>query len=769
MKYLRFTCGCVLFFVQACLADPLPPDDRLQFADGLFARDLYELAAQEYSGLIADHSEYGKIDEAHYRLGDCYRHMGKNSLAERQYAGVFKRYPKSKYHLKAGIKRADMFIRDKRYEEGVSLYTLVLKKRPPEPMGSACHFFSGEALMTLGRTNDAQKAYDIVADKFPSSDYHPFALLRLADIAANRGAKPESVIKFYRSAATNNISARAAAEALYQIGRLQFEQKQYEDSSRAFSELAKRYPDDVRTRDSALDSAWSHFNSGFSAKALKVANLALAAEKDAGTASSWLYLKANAERQLKKHDQAIATYGRLIERGGSSTDVYAYEQALCYFAKGEYALVVGAIEGRIANKKIREDALWLLARSSAADGDSDSSVQYYTKLYKDFSSGRFAAQAMFRVAGELQARKDWKASSDMYREVSSKHPAGELAAKALFAEGVCLLNAGKEVEAIAVWKTLFEKHPKDQLVAESILSRTVAEMKLGLLKDANRSIDLFFKHCPKAKNSNEAFFWKGVLASEAGTNEKAAKHFAKAIELGLEGDLQSKARAYGALAIYRSGDLSRAAEALQKLKDGAEARYAGRNVFLWLAEYRVKGPKGREGISAAQKVLHLSTVPVEKQEAFCLLARAHEAQQNAVDAKKAYAEAYRQEGGSLFKAEAALALGTAGLSAKDSETAEKYFQSAARLAEGDDGIGIRARAYMGLGELSEMTKDYPAAARYFMSVAILFDDAEISPTALHAAARCYGLSGKDAEQKEAREELSRRYPKHRLSTEIEKQ
>ena len=759
MKHGIFSIVVLALLSCEALADPLAPEDRMQFADGLYARELYDLASQEYSTLIKDSPTHDRVDAAYYRLGDCYRHMGKSSEAQRQYSKVFKDFPKSEFRLKAGVKRADIFVREGRYQEGVDLYRIVLKRKPGEPIGSACHYFIGEALLELGRTNDAKAAYSVISEKLVSSDYYPFALLRLADIASQAGERPELVLKYYRAAVTNNVSQRATAEALYQVGRLEFTRKKFEASSRAFADLARRFPDDQRTKDSAVDAAWAQFNAGFTAKSLKLAGDALTRNPDAKSLSGWLYLKANCERALQKHDDAIKSYSRLIEQGGSSAHVYSYERGLCHFAKGEYRQVASQLDGLEKHADIRQDVLWLLARSSRGAGDVDSAVQYYRKIRKEFPKGPFAAQAVFRLAEILRERKDWKSAAELYHEVSAGFPKDELAEKALFAEGVCHLSGESPQAAISAWKLLSERYPDSVLGPDALLSRAVAQMALKKMTDAGRTIDMFVSRYKSSSKLNEAWFWKGILAAESSNHKEAENAFGKALELNIEGDMSDKARAYRALAIYRAGDTKRAAEELQRLTGKKETGYAGRNIFAWLVQYRLDLKDKDKSLDAAEKLLALSTAPVEKQEAFCLMGRSFELAAESAKAHASYLKAYGEKSSSSFKAEAALALGKAAAEAKDHDKAIKYFESAAKLSGEDDGIAVRARAYMGLGSVSEKTGSHVEAARFFMSVAILFDDEGIVPEALHSAARCYAAAEMPKKAAQVLSELKARYPK----------
>ncbi len=752
--------GLILSTLMPVLANTMSAQERMQFADGLFARELYNLAIEEYTKLLEAEPSHPAADAAHYRLGDAYRHLGDSGQAQKQYAKVFKLFPESEYAAKAGVKRADIFISEKRYEDGVELYRMVLERKPGEPVASACHYFIGDALLAVNKTNAAEKAYGVIANDFPSSDYAPFALLRLAEIGAARGESPGRVLRYYRAAATNTISDRVAAEALYQIGRLEFERSSFEESSRAFAELARQYPEDKRARESKLDAAWAQYNAGYTAKALEVAETALQGEEQSVEMKRhWLYLKANSERALKKNRDAVRTYSFLIEMGGGNSYAYVYERALCYFALEEYESVLSSVEGGDwKESKVAEDVLWLKGRASEEAERNDQAVQFYRKLLKEFPEGRFIEQVSFRLAGILRSRKDWKGAAGLYAEVAQRFSKGALAPKALLACGLCRMEAGQLEEAASAWREMVSKYSEHELVPESLLNLAAAEVRLKRMKEAEVTVDLLLRRYAEDAKANEAWFWKGLIAAERGQHKSAEQSFGKSLELGLEGTMAAKARAYRALAIYRAGDEKRAADELQRLSGEEELKSAGRNIFTWLAGYRLNQNDGRKSVDAAEKLQRLSELPVERQEAFCFQGRANGLAGSEKESLKMFAAAYQIEEESLFKAEAALSLGEGALKAQDLEAAQEYFAAAAELALGGEGVPVRARAYLGLGDTAELKKDYEKAARYFMSVAVLFEDKVLVPRALASAARAYGLAGMKREGDKALEELSRRYP-----------
>lgn len=736
----------------------LQADERLQFADGLYAREMFDLASVEYAAIIEASPDYTNIDAVYYRLADCYRYLGDPAKAERYYAKVFKDYPDGEFALKAGVKRADIFVQDKRFEEGAELYKMVLARNPPEPIGSACIYFLGDSFLAQGKTNEAEKAYSQVAQKFLSSDYYPFALIRLAEIASAEGRSPEAVLRFYRAASTNNIAPTIAAEALYQMARIHFAGKDYEASSLAFENLAVKFPDDPRTRASRLDAAWAEYSAGLVSESLTAAMNALKSDPPQDEAAGWIYLKANCERALGKYKEAIESYSQITGAVGPRSHIYIYERALCFYARGDYKRALEDLKKVESKDDIREDVLWLTGRAFHELKDKDLARQYFGLLINEFPKGRFTAQAMYRIAGIQSERNEHQSSASLYANLAKQFPDDPLAARSLLAEGSEWVKAGEPAKAVSAWDKMIESYSSSEQVQDALLSKAVALINLKRNEDAERTIDQFIKLHPGSSKLGEAWFWKGVILAHNGKNTDAESSFSKALKLDIPEDLKYRARAYKALAIYGAGDEKKAADELQALNHPRELAYAGRNIILWLTTFRLQNNDHKSALNAAEKLLSLSEVPIEKQEAHCLIGRACLAASREKEALDAYRAAEKTGPDSIFKAEAYLALANAAAAKSDFESAETQFYSASRLSQGDDGIGIRARSYMGLGRLYEQQGDYPKAARLFMSVAVLFDDGVLVPEALKSAARCFAEQGLKKESEQAMAELHSRYP-----------
>ncbi|MEI7900221.1 MAG: hypothetical protein WCK89_08205, partial [bacterium] len=95
----------VLCAGMSLMGDPVELQDRLQLADGLFRRSLFDLAAREYAAL-ADAPGVEGLDNVLFRLGECYRRTQHFPEAEAAYKRLAEACPASTNVFRANLQRA---------------------------------------------------------------------------------------------------------------------------------------------------------------------------------------------------------------------------------------------------------------------------------------------------------------------------------------------------------------------------------------------------------------------------------------------------------------------------------------------------------------------------------------------------------------------------------------------------------------------------------------------------------------------------------------
>jgi tetratricopeptide (TPR) repeat protein len=741
-------------------AEALSEAERIRFADGLYARALYTHSATEYEAIAAAYPHSAALDAVLFRLGESYRRLGDQPAAERCFNRVFREFPESPFRLKAGFRRADLFMQAGYSEAALDLYEAVLKADPPDAMAAACFYQMGEAYTALQKPEAALIAYQQVAERFTESEFRAYAQLRLGQLAAEDD--PARARAFYDAAAAPGGPPRVVAEALFQAATLAYDAGDFAASDAAYRRLNDAFPDDVRAGEAELQAAWAAYRTGRDADALRAAQAGAeaAANADDARLAEWLYLRANIERRLVRTADAVKTYRELIARCPESryADPARFEAAQVCVQAGDFDAAVELARAVKHPGALRQDILWLLGEAYSALGRDDEAVEQYQALVRDFPDSPVAGDAAYRIAYRLQnAGRDVEAAR-RYVALAQSAPREDLAAQALFAAAYCHARAGMTADAVRNWAALVRQYPEHALAEEALYQQGRGEAELARDDAALDTLRELLQRYPQTLFAADAWYWQGNVLARLARLEDAETAYRKALALDPRPELQRDIVLRQSAVLRRAGRDGEAADGFEALLDTpARTRLPGALVE-WLSEYRYAQGRFMAAAAAAERLAEHAE-PAWRQAGWCLLGRARLAMENRPAAQAAFEQvlAVGEEG--AYAAEAALQLGNLAAEAGDAVGAEQAYARALSLAgDGNAEVPIRARATAGLGRAAEMAGRPAEAARYFMTVAVLYDDADLVPECLDRAARLYTELGETDLAAQAARERQTRYP-----------
>ena len=748
------TCAVLL---PARAAD-LTEAERLDLANGLYARGMYELAVKEYRALLKDFPASKSADAIHYRLGESFRQIDRPSAAEENYRTVFEKYPSSPFRHRAGFRRAGVFMDAARYDSAIDVYKAVLQAGPPEEIESASYYFVGKAYASVGETNEAVSAFTVVKDRHANTPFCSYALLSLAGIREAKGEK-DAALKLYSDAASKPSSARVGAEALFQMAETYFRGGDFEKSAETYDRLLKTYPSDMRSAQAPLQAAWASHNAGRYTTALERTAAALAREQ-IQKADEWLYLKANSERQLVRNEDAVASYSELLKRFPESrfANSALYEKALVYYKMGRFRDAVASASGVDIGKALKKDVYWLLAESFSSLDNHDSAVQYYRLIVKEFPDSDVTAEAAFKLAHSLRERGDHRAASRYYGMVATQFPSHALAPRALFASAYCLAKENQHEEAARDWAALVRLYGEHPLVEESLFQQAMSEMRLGKEDLTVATLKELLRRFPKSRFTAEARYWRGVLLNRSDHAADAAEELRLALAAGPSSEMEREIRYALALSLQKAGKFPESATLLEAVLKTPKGADVPPDLLQWLSEYRFEEKKYAESVAAGQALAGREGNGTWQQAGWTLVGRGLWASGNQAGARDAFTRALAIDAGTAFEGEAALRLGDIAYASKTYDQARDYYERAAGLAMEHETLAVRANAYAGMARSFRALSQPAAAARYFMSVAVLYDDPVIVPGCLFEAAAVLHEIGRKEEARQAARELRTRYP-----------
>ena len=757
---------------SAAVGDDLVSTDRRAFADGLLARGMYRLALPEYKALAAQDPAPDDLDTILYRLAECLRNTGDAKGAVAVCERIVKDFPASKSRSRAAITHALALNAIGDSKRAADIFdSLATDPSVENDLRFSAMFFAGESKLAAGDDAGAKSRFGSLVQMAPENasqqtkEFKGFATLYLAEIASRAGT-PDAVqnaLRAFTLIAEKPITPRVGAEALFKGAVLAYREKKFDEAVARFAKLAATYPDDLRCADALLPATWANFNAGRYAEALALAEKTAAAPKSkAAEKAECAYVKAASLNGLLRREEAVAAFDELIASYPKTSFATSarYERLVALFKNGSYARVLAEAPAFTdPPESIAPDIIWLQAESAQALGDAGRAAQFYRMLADRHPQSRLAPDATYRYATRLRESKSWIEAAKGFQRLVASYPDSPLVPYALRDSGCCLVNAKRPEEAMRDFDTLVEKFPNDQLVPEALLQKAIVQHDLGQLKEAGASLDVILSKHPSFARIQNARFERARVSYELGEQQVAEKLLRQVLAGSPSEEMAQEAGFLLGIVLQAQGRAADAAAQFQPLLAESMRGKIPDDRLVWLADFQFSRGNYAEAAEAAAEIAGRKVSPEILQSANVILARSQLAMSNTNAALAAFRAAADSPARTRYAPEAALRLGELLLEdPSQTAAARRYFEDSARRASSADLVGIRARAYQHLAILEEKAGNAAEAIRLHLALSLLFDDKDIVPASLAAAARLLEASGRAEEAASVREDLRSRFP-----------
>ncbi len=745
--------------------------DRMRFADGLFARQMYDLALREYASILRAFPEGERNDAATFRLAESLRLTNDHETAARFYGRVVSQFRDSPYRLRAAYRRARLYADAGDLASAQAHFEVILGADPEPALAAATRYHLGETLYVRDKLDEADDVMARLLEKHPDSEFQTFALLKRANIRRRRLSQTledtgqldavviEEALVFYELAERTADTDRLRAEVLFQKADLYFRQELFEEAAGIYRELLRSYPADARAKDARLQAAWSALRANLYAEALDITALALADATDDDKVDEWLYIKANSQRQLLQTAAAAATYRELRERYPESrfSNAAIFETAIAYYKAGAYEDAIRAAEDVRMVREKSKDVNWLLAESYAALGRKAEAVQHYRLVVRDAGTSTRARDALFRLAHHLREKAAYREASQFYQQLVENFPDSSLAPQALFASGYALSRAGGYEEAVRDWSRLVRDYPDDALAEEALYQKAIGEIRLERNRDAISTLEELQRLYPDSRFLADSLYWQGVLLFDAGRYEEAEPLLREALQRASRDALRRDAQFQLGFVLQRLGQASESAELLDSLLVSPLRDRFPPALLEWIAAHHGAESQYDQMVSVAALLTEQEDAAWQ-QSGHALMGRAYVGLEKYEDAEEAWRSALDIDVRTTYAGEAALRLGLFLLEREALDEARMYLRRASDLAAGAEADAVRARSLIGLGKVALANEQPNEAVRLFLSVGILYDDPELVPESLYLAAKSFAAEDRQDDVERITTELKSRYP-----------
>jgi TolA-binding protein len=741
---------------------------QLDYANGLFARKLYDLAIPEYQKYLEDYPGRPGRANAYFSLGECYRNLHRDSNARTNLQKVLSDYGESEFAGPAAFALAEMAFTDKDYATALPLFHRSAGKSKEPAVALSARYFEARCLEALGRKDEAADIYAQVADVGNPNPYREDARVTAASIFSARGKKLDA-LKQYEALANEVQKPALKAEAAVHGGMIALELVQADKGkidntmaqrAAALFQKARALPDAGKFRALAqVGFRRLQFQTGQYTQLLADYKKEFDKLPEPAQAEV-LLLAANSERQLGHSKQAEALYRQIIGKYPAREEAKdaTYQQLINVYNSDPSALSA-AVDQFLATNPTNEradQAKLLKAEALYKQQNYTEAASLYGELRASELSPRLRAEAAYKLGLCHIQTKNTPGVIEAFTYYMQTFPdspemPAALAQRALGYEQDKNYNA-----ALTDLNIILAKYPKANEREAALQLRALILGQQDKTKAMVETFRQLLKEFPKSSVAAQAQYYIGKTAFEAKDYKTALTALNTARQLNKE-QYYNLASVRIILCQFYLKDRSAVTKEVNAFMTSSPDTNVAPEVLEWLGieYYNEKNFQAAEKyLSALRKIDNTGSV---KPDYLFYLGDAATKLKNLPEAEEAFAKYLQTAKDPAGKAKVLLTLGTVKISAHKPDEAQKIAEEIMALQpEGR----VNAEARLLAGEVQLERGNFDDAGKAFKGVALLYDDPAITPRALDKAALAFRQAGNTEEADRLSRELHERYPNY---------
>jgi TolA-binding protein len=741
---------------------------QLEYANGLFTRKLYDLAAPEYQKYLDDYPGRAGRANAYFSLGECYRNLGRASSARTNLQKVLNDYTDSEFAGPAAYALAEMAFADKDYAAALPLFHRSVGKSKEPAVALSAHYFEARCLEALGRKEEAANIYAEVAEAGNPNPFREDARITAASIFAARGRKIDA-LKQYEALANEAQKPALKAESAVRGGMIALDLVQA-DKGKIDKAMADRAEALLRKGRAVTEGGKFRAIAQVGLRRLQYqagqyAQLLAEYKKEQGTLpeaaqAEVLLLAANSQRQLGNSKEAEALYGQIITKFPDREEAKdaAYQRLINVYNSDPSALISAVDEFLATNPTVEraDQAKLLKAEAFYKQQNCAEAVPIFEELRSGQLSARLRADAAYKL-GLCQAQlKNGPGVIEAFTYYVQAFPDDPQAPAALAQRALAYEQDKNYAAAVADLNTILTKYPKAH---EREAALQLKALILGQQENNKGMVDTFrqlLREYPKSSVAAQAQYYIGKAAFEAKDYKTALPALNAARQLNKE-QYYNLASLRIMLSQFYLKDRAGLTKEVNTFMSNSPNTNVPPEVLEWLGigYYNEKNFQAAEKyLSALRKIDNPGGV---KPDFLFYLGDTATKLKNLPEAEDAFAKYLQTAKDPAGKAKVLLALGAVKISAHKPDEAQKIAEEIMALQpEGR----VNAEARLLAGEVQLERGNFDDAGKAFKGVALLYDDPAITPRALDKAALAYRQAGKSGEADRLSRELHERYPNY---------
>ena len=738
---------------------------QLNYANALFGRKLYDLAAPEYEKFLGAYPEAADRGSAYFYLGECYRALNRTAAAKSSFQSVLDQFGESEFAGPAAYGVAEILFTQKDYDGALALFHRAAAKTKESSLAVSARYFEARCLENLNQKDEARDAYQQVIDsKVANNAFRDDSRLAVGAILLARGKKAEA-FRQYEALANETNKSPLKAEASVRAGMLAVELAQ--------SEKGK-------------------FDKGMAEKAAAL----LQKGKSLPEAGKWRGIAQigllRLEYQSGQYEQLLASYK---------------QEQIPDEVRPEMMLLVGNSHRQLGHAREAE-AIYqkIIASYPSREESKDAQYQRLINLYNSNSpsltaevnaflatdpTAERAAQAKLLQAEALYKAQNFSQAALLYSDLRSSELSPRLRAEAAYKLGWCYVQLKDSARLQEAFTYFLQAFPDDAQAPAALAQRAVAYQESKNYSTALSDLNMLLGNYPKAKEREAALQQKALILGQLEDGKGMSDAFRQLLKEFPKTAVAAQAHYYIGKAAFDTKDYKTAITELNLARSLNKEQYASlaslriissyfylkdrANLTKEVDTFMASNPQARppaeilewlglefyneKNYTVSEKYLtalsQSDNLTAVKPDFWFYLGDSETKLKNFTGAEAAYEKYLQNATDPAGKAKVLLALGAAKIGAHKPDDAQKIAEEIMTLQpEGR----VNAEARLLAGDVQLEREHFEEAGKAFMGVALLYDDPAITPRALEKAAFAFEKAGHKDEADRLVKQLHEKYP-----------
>ena len=773
------------------VASPVPQaapvlEDILSYADLLYSKEQFALAAQQYQIFIREQPNSPNLQAAWFRLGECYLKVNQLEDSTTTFNYLINTYRRGVFVGSAAYRLAVLRFNEKDYRNALAYFKVAKDELTnPEAVVQA-RFYYARCLQLTAQGKEALTEFEAVMASSSAAE-NPFyerCLLESARLFFELGDTAKSLERFQQLAA-NATTQEFKEEAIVRGGLMAAEAGQADLSEKLLNE-ALAFADTSPWKSLAqVGAIFNAFSRGDHDKVIGLYNTGAYDAPDESRAKM-LLIVGHSFRIKGDNDSALRLYslveGKYPERQEGIEAGYRKLQIL--HQQGDPLLPESASRFAERQSKIDPESTFIdmahlmaaewhfnQAENSASGAGSDFAIKHYTdaasayrRVREDNIDKKYHEARLYKQGwAETESDQGSEGILTLSRFIQRHHDS-PLGSSALAKRAMAYQAQEDHQFALGDYLDIVKRHPESpelEFALQQIALIYAHQRKIPEMIQAYRDLLARF---PETRGAGEAHYWIGVGHFDLEEYAEALVELEKAREM--DPSNEDKATLRIVISLYQLEDIPKLATEARRYLENAPAAENAEPVKRTAIPAQILEYVGRklaedESFEDAEYFLTSLTDPEKPDQTTAsvwkLLAESRAKLKKFTETIAAYDHYLSQTERPSDRAAAYLGRGHAQLCLRDFEAARNSAQESLRSQK--EGR-TNAEARILLGDISAADGKLDEAAKEYLVVSQIFTDPEVTPKALTKAINAYRSLGNEARAGELTQELSKGYPNY---------